>query len=213
ALFTNCQNNPSANADKTAADTVAADVKIEGVWVNKAWWETLESTKSPRKAAEKLGIAGVTIQQDSTGKWLGVVNYAFHEGGEYELKPVEGGNFQLLETEGKTKQHDLTVLSDSTLRIDSFDLVRFGDLQMDDTDFTAGIVSGTYSLKGKPGDVIFYSNGSVSGLEGYESYDVVLDYVVDEVGADEIMLIKPGDERDFYAFVIKGNQLLLSMVD
>ncbi len=213
AFFTNCQNNPAPDADATTVDSTAAfEPGVEGYWVNKAWWETLNSTKSPRKAAEKLGVAAVVVSKDSTGEWQAVVNYAFHEGMNYKLKATEGGNYALLNTDSGERAHEFLFKADKTVFLDSFQMTRLGDGQMDDTDMFSGIVSGAYTLKGKTGgDVSFYSNGTVSGLEGYEGYDVQFDYIEDAVGADEIMLIKPGgEERDFYIFEIKDKQLLLS---
>jgi hypothetical protein len=213
AFFTNCQNNPTPATEANAVDSTAAfEPGVEGYWVNKGWWETLNSTKSPRKAAEKLGVAAVVVSKDSTGEWQAVVNYAFHEGMSYKLKPAEGGNFALINAAGGEKAHEFRFNADKTVFLDSFQMTRLGDGQMDDTDMFSGIVSGAYTLKGKPGgDVSFYSNGTVSGLEGYEGYDVQFDYIEDAVGADELMLIKPGgEERDFYIFEIKDKQLLLS---
>lgn len=216
AIFTNCQNNPTPAGEATAADSTAINEPVvEGYWVNKGWWETLNSTKSPRKAAEKLGVAAVVVQKDSTGAWEAVVNYAFHEGGTYKLQPAEGGNFALMNAEGGDAAHQFLFNADNTVYLDSFQMTRLGDGQMDDTDMFSGIVSGAYTLNGKPGgDVSFYSNGTVSGLTGYETYEVLFDYIEDAVGADELMLIKPGgEERDFYIFEIKDNKLLLSTVD
>lgn len=217
ALFTNCNNSQTASTETTAADSIATTYEpvVEGYWVNKAWWETLQSTKSPHKAAEKLGIAAVVVQKDSTGAWQAVVNYAFHEGGAYKLQPAEGGNFALMNPEGGDKQHDFIFNPDSTVFLDSFQMIRIGDGQMDDFDIQSGIIGGNYSLKGKQGGTVnFASNGTISGLEGYQGYDILFDYIEDVVGADEVMLIKAGsDERDFYVFELKDKQLLLYPVD
>lgn len=218
ALFSNCKNNSAPATEATTVDsTDTKGAAAAGYWMNKAWWETLQNTKSPHEASKHLGVAGVTVtQDDSTGAWTAVVNYAFHEGMVYKLQAVDGGNFTLINTEDNNSvAHQFKFNADKTVWLDSFEMVKIGDAQMDDADLAGNIINGTYSLKGKPGDVVFYSNGSVSGLEGYESYDILFDYIEDQLQADEMMLIKPGDagERDFYVFEAKGNQLLLSTIE
>lgn len=217
AFFTNCKNSTNPSTEATVVDSMAAyEPIVAGYWMNKAWWETLQKTKSPHEAAKHLGLAGVTVDKDSTGAWTAVVNYAFHEGMIYKLQPAEGGNFALINTDDNNSvAHEFKFNADKTVFLDSFEMVRIGDANMDDADLSAGIVSGTYSLKGKPGDVTFSSNGSISGLEGYDRYDVLFDYIEDQLQADEIMLIKPNTDgdRDFYVFEIKGNQLLLSTIE
>jgi hypothetical protein len=216
AIFTNCKNSPAPGTEGSFVDTLAVNESyVEGYWVNKAWWETLQSTKSPLQASSRLGVAAIVVQKDSTGAWEAAVNYAFHEGMIYKLRPAEDGNFTLLYNEGEPKAHDFKLNADKTVFLDSFEMVRIGDGMMDDTDLSAGIVDGSYSLKGKPVEVTFWSNGSVSGLDGYDRYEFLFDYVVDEVGADQMMLIKTNSdmERDFYVFEVKGNQLLLYTID
>lgn len=215
AMFTNCKNSAAPGTEGATADTTAAyEPVVEGYWVNKAWWETLQSTKSPYEAAKKLGVAGVTVSKDSTDAWIAWVNYAFHEGMEFRLQPAEGGHFALLNTEDGTVGHQFLFNADSTVYLDSFQMVRIGDGQMDDMDIQGMLISGNYMLKGKTGDVNFASNGSLTGIDGYETYEILFDYVVNPVGDDELMLIKPGgEERDFFVFEIKGNQLLLSPVE
>ena len=212
ALCTQCKNNPSpATTDGTASNGAAA----EGYWVNKAWWEVLQSTKSPHEASKHLGVAGVAVDQDSAGAWTAVVNYAFHEGMIYKLKAADGPNFTLVNTEDSTVAHQFKFNADKTVFLDSFEMLRIGDAKMKEADYSGQLLGGTYALKGGKADVVFGKDGSLTGLPGYAGYEVLYDYIEDQLAADELMLIKSNTdgERDFYVFQAKGNQLLLSTIE
>lgn len=222
-LFTHCKNSPATPpADAPAADTTAAQAPprpdaspAEGYWVNKQWWETLQRTKSPEKAAKELGVAGAAIRKDSTGAWEAVVNYAFHEGMAYRVKPTGGSSYDFVNTEIKQIEHNFRLNPDQSAQLDSFAMVRIGDGQLSDAFLSNSIVGGTYAIKSSKRDVVFGPDGSLTGLEGYVGYEVLFDYIEDQLQADEIMLIKPGEygERDFYVFQFKGNQLLLTTIE
>lgn len=216
ALFTNCNNNQAPTAEATAVDSTKVDAAAaEGYWVNKAWWETLRSTLSPHEAAKHLGVAGVVVDKDSSGAWTAVVNYAFHEGMIYKLK-AEGNSFTLINTDDNNSvAHHLKFNADNSVWLDSFEMVRIADSKMKDNQLSTNILSGTYSLKGGKRDVIFGKDGSLAGLEGYNQYEILFDYIEDQLQADELMLIKPNTDgdRDFYVFQLKGNQLLISNID
>lgn len=225
-VFTRCNNGPATppTEEAPAADTTVAvqapqpraDASpAEGYWVNKRWWETLQRTKSPEKAAKDLGVAGAAVRKDSTGNWEAVVNYAFHEGMAYRVKPTRDSSYDFVNMEIKEVEHNFRLNPDQTAQLDSFVMVRIGDGQMSDTYFSNSIVGGTYSIKSSKGDVVFGADGKLTGLDGYVGYEVLFDYIEDQLQADEIMLIKPGEygERDLYVFQFKGKQLLLSTIE
>jgi hypothetical protein len=61
-----CGNEPKVS---DAAPAKIPD-NLGGYWVSDAWWQELQSTKSPKKAAEKLGdVAGPFSARTTQHGW------------------------------------------------------------------------------------------------------------------------------------------------
>jgi hypothetical protein len=197
-----CQsgNKPDAGPD--------APSRIEGYWINEAWWQLLQATRSPRQAAEKGEIAGITVRQDS-GQWVALFNYNWHEGMGYLVPPGQGGRFPLAAMyEGDESPLPTLVLTpEGKLTLDSFTFIRLGDADTGYNKIRAATLAGAYALPdGTP--VQFQEDGALSGLPGgYQSYDLLNDYIMDEVGENQLMLFKQPDEPEFFAYRFNGAKL------
>lgn len=202
-LFFSCKNEPS----KAAAPPVAIPENLGGYWVNDTWWQELQSTKSPMKAAEHLsGVAAAIFHQDST-KWLADMSYNWHEGHQLTLRTKDGG-LQIYDPKNAAvQQYMLVPHPDGSMSLDSLKMVRLGDAYTGFNAIASTLVGGQYEMGGK--QVIFNPNGTVVGLDDYIRYEMLLDYVAEDVKADQLQLSKEGRTPDFYAFKLEGNKLLL----
>lgn len=202
-LFFGCKNEPGT----AAAPPVAIPENLGGYWVNDAWWQELQSTKSPMKAAQHLnGVAAAIFHQDST-KWLADMSYNWHEGHQLTLRTKDGG-LQLYDPKNAAiQQYMLVPHPDGTMSLDSLKMVRLGDAYTGFNAIASTLVGGQYEMGGK--QVIFNPNGTILGLDDYIRYEMLLDYVSEDVQADQLQLSKEGRTPDFYAFKLEGNHLQL----
>jgi hypothetical protein len=207
-LLTHCQNNSTGNKDEAAADAAV----LEGFWVNDAWWQVLQQSKSPLNAMPEADIAAVVVQQDSN-IWVADLSYGWHEGMRFGLQAA-GDAFHLTDPyENNKVKHRLSLQPDGSLHLDSLAFVRIGDSRNGYDAIPASILAGTYSLAGTTGLVTFNPDGSLAGLDNYTQYDLLIDYVTDEIGSDQLMLDTGEEDPDFYAFQFKGNQLIISSIE
>ncbi len=195
------------SAEKPAAASNEPS-SIEGYWINEAWWQLLQTTRSPRQAAEKGEIAGITIRQDS-GQWVALFNYNWHEGMDYGLPPGQNGKFPLASryegAEGPLPTLALT--PEGKLVVDSFTFIRLGDAATGYNKIRAATLAGAYTLP-DGAKVQLNDDGTLSGLPGgYQSYDLLNDYIIDEVGEDQLMLFKADNEPEFFAYRFNGSKL------
>ncbi len=90
---------------------------------------------------------------------------------------------------------------------DSIPMLRLGDAFSGFHAIASALVGGQYDLGGKT--VVFNPNGTIVGLGDYAQYEMLLDYVTEDVRADQIQLSKEGQAPDFFAFKIDGDKLQL----
>ena len=205
-VFGSCNNGPNIT---TEAPAIPAD--LGGYWVNDAWWQELQSTKSPKKAAAKLDYLAAAIFRQDSSKWLADMSYNWHEGQQLTLRTKDGG-LQIYDPQNAAVQaYALVPQPDGSMHLDSTAMVRLGDGFTGFNVIASTVLGGQYDWGGK--QVVFNPNGTVVGLEDYYRYELLLDYVTDEVGADQIMLSKEGKSPEFYAFKMAGNKLLISSLE
>lgn len=212
ALFSQCGKKAN-QTQEASAEPASNPEALAGYWVNDAWWQLLQESQSPKKAAEKADIPAVTIYKDSTG-WRADVIYGWHEGLPLALK-AKGDKFELInDSYENQKMHELVLQPDESMHLDSFVMVRLGATAEEGWSVVLGtILGGTYTAKGKSGEITFNADGSLSGLDDFQRYDLLPDYVVDEVGADQMMFYKNDDMPIFCVFELKGNNLKIFEVN
>jgi len=209
-VLASCKDAPnSANNNATTPPAIPAD--LGGYWVSDVWWQELKSTQSPMKAASKLDYVAAAIFREDNGNWLADMSYNWHEGQQLTLRTKDGG-LQIYDPQNAAvRAYSFVPQPDGSIHLDSTPMVRLGDAFTGFNTIAHTIVGGSYDWKGK--QVVFNPNGTVVGLEDYYRYELLLDYVTDEVGADQLMLSKEGKTPDFYAFKIEGNRLQLSALE
>ncbi|MBI5916230.1 MAG: hypothetical protein HY842_12715 [Bacteroidetes bacterium] len=205
-LFAHCKNGPTPASD-AATTAVTPFEKLEGYWVNDDWWKELQSSKSPLKASKKSGIAAAIIRPDGS-RWIADMSFGWHEGGQYALREREGKLSLYNPQDANVQPIALEMQHDGYIRLDSFPMVRLGDGLTGFNVIASTILGGAYEWMGK--QVAFNPNGTVVGLDDYYRYELALDYMADELGADQLMLSKEGKTPDIYAFKIDGNRLVVS---
>lgn len=206
-FFTHCQEGANSSSVESAATTIP---DLGGYWVNSTWWQELQSTKSPRKAAEKVGkVAGLIIHQDST-KWLADMSYGWHEGGQLTLRTKDGGLQFYDPQNAAVAQLPVVMQADGSMLLDGEKMINLGDAFTGFNVIAFTLLGGQYDWNGKT--VVFNPKGTVVGLEDYYRYELLLDYVVDELGADQLMLSKEGQSPEFFAMKLEGSKLTISEI-
>lgn len=210
-LFTNCNENGASAGKSEASTTTAIPDNIGGYWVNNDWWQELQATKSPKKAAEKAGNVAAAIFTQDSSNWIASLSYNWHEGQQLTLRQKDGG-LQLYDPQNAAvRAMPLVPQPDGSIILDSVPMVRLGDVFTGFNVIAHTIVGGQYDWGGKT--VVFNPKGTVVGLDDYYRYELLLDYVVEEVGADQIMLSKEGQSPEFFAFKMEGNKLVISALE
>lgn len=206
-LLTACKNEPGT----ASAKPVEIPENLGGYWVNDTWWQELQSTKSPMKATEKLdGVSAIIFHQDSA-KWLADFSYNWHEGQQLMVRTKDNG-LQIYDPKNaNVHQYSLVSRPDGSMYLDSLKMVRLGDAFTGFNVIASTLMGGQYDMGGKT--VVLNPNGTVVGLEDYIRYEMLLDYVAEDVHADQIMLSKEGRTPDFYAYKLEGNKLQLFEID
>ncbi len=206
-LLTSCNNGPNGSA----ADPAKFPDNLGGYWVNDTWWQELKNTKSPMKASEKAGdVAAAIFHQDST-KWLVDLSYNWHEGQQLTVRSKDGALQVYDPLNATVHQSKLVPKPDGSMLFDATPMVRLGDAYTGFNVIASTLVGGQYDLGGKA--VVFNPKGTVVGLEDYYRYEILLDYVAEDVHADQIMLSKEGRTPEFYTFKFEGNHLQLYEID
>ncbi|MBI1226039.1 MAG: hypothetical protein GC192_12455 [Bacteroidetes bacterium] len=202
----------SCNNSNNNAGSAKIPDNIGGYWVNATWWQELQNTKSPMKAAEKTGdVAAAIFHHEDSTRWLVDLSYGWHEGQQLTLRTKDGG-LQVYDPMNATvHQYNLVPQSDGSIHLDDTPMVRLGDAYTGFNVIAHTLVGGQYDLDGKT--VVFNPKGTVVGLDDYYRYELLLDYVAEDVPADQLMLSKEGRTPEFYAFKIEGNHLLLYEID
>ncbi|MCF8245016.1 MAG: hypothetical protein K9J37_11440 [Saprospiraceae bacterium] len=207
-LLGSCNNAPSGNNSGQAK----IPDNLGGYWVNDAWWQELKNTKSPMKAAEKTGdVAAAIFHQEDSTKWVVDLSYGWHEGQQLTLRTKDGGLQAYDPMNAAVHQYSLTPQPDGSIHLDATVMVRLGDAFTGFNVIASTLVGGKYDLGGKT--VVFNPKGTVVGLDDYYRYELLLDYVAEDVHADQIMLSKEGLTPEFYAFKMEGNYLQLFEID
>ncbi len=202
-VFTSCREKTAEGTASNVQATIPTD--LGGYWVSDAWWQELQSTKSPMKAAAKLNDVAAAIFRQDSSKWLADMSYGWHEGQQLTLRTKDGGLQIYDPLNAAVRPYSLVPQPDGSIHLDSTAMVRLGDPFTGFNAIASTLIGGQYDWGGKT--VVFNPNGTVVGLEDYYRYELLLDYVVDEVGADQLMLSKEGQSPEFYAFKIEGNKL------
>lgn len=184
---------------------------LSGYWVNDVWWQELKKTKSPLKASEKAGEVAAAIFHQDNNEMLVDLSYNWHEGRQLSVRLKDGALQVYDPKDANTHQSSLVPKPDSSMMMDATSLVRLGEPFTGFTVIGYTLVGGQYDLGGKT--VVFNPNGSVVGLEDYIRYEILLDYVAEDVRADQIMISKEGRTPDFYVFKFEGNHLQLYEID
>ncbi len=212
-FFTSC-NEKTAEGNTTEGQTASTQLvptDLVGYWVNETWWKELQSSKSPKQAAANLkGIAGAIVLQNGA-QTIANLSYGWHEGMQYAVRTREGKQELFDPNNAATGTIPLTPQADGTVKFDSAALVRLAPTIEGAKAVGNAVLGGEYDLKGKK--IVFNPNGTVAGLEGYNYYDLMLDYVVDEVGTDQLSLSKDGSNPTFFAFKWEGGHLIISEID
>ncbi|MCB0520810.1 MAG: hypothetical protein H6577_21490 [Lewinellaceae bacterium] len=207
-----CNNEQHPKTAESPAEKKGG-MGLVGYWANANWWQALKETKSPMKAAAFAEISFAHIYQDSSQLVADVV-YNWHEGMQYWLQPNDS-KFDLINPYDKVKTHEIVLQPDGSARLDTFTFIQIDMGKNEDPSKAAAarVLGGTYVVNGTSAQVVFNEEGTITGLDDYKTYNILTDYVTDEIGSDQLMLDRGNDQPDFYAFKIEGNQLTISFIE
>ncbi|MFK7972074.1 MAG: hypothetical protein AB8F95_17025 [Bacteroidia bacterium] len=193
SLLLSCENN------------TATPVEFAGAWLNKAYLDTLMATQSPR-AAQKIGdICKVIYLPDSIGQEA-VLAY----GQNNSLKQVldkKGGKYFLRETPQlflSFENENMIIAGEYFVRTDAMNGQQL-------THITEAILfAGTY--KNGAREVTFLPNGSIQGLDDFDTYSVMDNRSYSGNSSSPIWLGK-GDFKEEFGFGFNADTLHLHKIE
>lgn len=213
-FLTSCKEPTQGGGAPTGSEQATSQAmasSLVGYWVNEAWWEELQATKSPRKAFAKLdGIAGAIMLQDSA-RITANLAINWHEGAQYAVREREGKHELYDPTNAAVQPMPLTFRSEGAITLDKSKMVRLATDLLGVKIVGHTVFGGQWDYKGKT--VVFNPDGTVVGLDNYRYYELLLDYVVDEVGADQFSLSENGGQPVYFAFKMEGGKLVVSELE
>lgn len=178
---------------------------LYGSWINVAYLESLQKTKSTKAAQGASPLSLVTIRREG-GKNLLTTVWNFHEGGSTDTVRMSGPDQgEVISGYKGDKTFDLELRPNGrlVLRQDE-ERYEFAKFSPQEARFgpQAGIVNqtlfaGTYGLGDKT--VRLLPDGRVTGIDSLLRYEAVVDYIGEEADFDQLYLSFKGGKapRDY----------------
>jgi len=195
------QRSGSGSLIKASNDTA---ISLTGVWVNKAYLDTLLATGSPRTAINAVRESCIEFRSD-TDKYAHIA-LNFHEG-EDERIFRKGGKYMLGDS------GEILALSPEEIRIAHQYFVKFkhpDSLKYDYNIVEELLFVGNYQLE-NGAKVSFSSDGRVFGLDSVRYFTPNVDYIGPGLDVDQLWLGVDSDvyKSPKYAFKFINDTLLL----
>lgn len=169
------------------------------VWVNARYLETLEQTKSPLKAKKYADT--VMVSFNTTADTANMV-WNFHEGSAYKVR--NDGKLELFNTyEVKPDPEYAGSVDANTLKLGSTSFRKVEAIDFVEKKFWIG----KYNYNGKT--VELRTDNQISGMDGFETYRVWVDYVTTQTDIDLIDFGKKDSEQTTtYGYKFEGNDIV-----
>lgn len=191
-------------------DTV---LSFAGVWVNEIYVDKIRKSHSPRLSQGIM--ASCIVIPDSTLKETNMVA-GFHEGGPQMVVVKIGERYQFYDPPLKTPLDTIEPLGPRRLRIGNqyFARLSYPDPRKTDWGILEELLfSGKYQ-KVDGGEVVFGTDGHITGLDSILYYEPVIDFADRGDGqVDRINLGQSHKKLDDYSFRFDGDTLLIYTVD
>ncbi len=205
-------DSPSSEESSTDGADVTlgkAPIPIAGNWIHEAYYNSIKSNQSPRRAQKTCEVCFVRIPANP--KESTTLVYNFHEAMENTLVTGQNDQFQLWESdEGKP------VKMIDSIKIKNKNKIIIGDntfininTSPDGTSFKILeqlLFKGTY-LTENGGAIEFKKQGDVTGLGDFKYYEPMLDYNDAGRNIDQVMLGKNKNDMKAYAFKFNKKNL------
>jgi len=193
-------NNVSENENIYNDSNDSISYELTDVWVNEAYIKELLLSKSPRKAQDMDGVYldAIIIYKDTPNE--ASINYGFHEGGEGIIVHDESLYF---ETGGERVKMEI-LEKDKRIKIGKETFIKCeSDKNLSETFLFQG------KYKETSNSVIFKSNGEVTGLNGYNKYSVVSDYIGPGSQVDQLSFRNVDGKKETYGFKFLSDSLFI----
>ncbi|MDO6432764.1 hypothetical protein Q4E93_19310 [Flavitalea sp. BT771] len=208
-LNLSCGGNNSSAAQRSGGDSLIKTrndtaLSLTGVWVNKAYLDTLLATGSPRAAISAAREPCIEFRSD-TDKYAHIV-FNFHEG-EDEKILQKGGKYTMGDS------GEIMALSPEEIRIGHQYFVRFKHPDREKYDYNIVeelLFAGNYQLE-NGAKVSFSGDGRVYGLDSMKYFTPNVDYIGPGLDVDQLWLGMDSDvyKSPKYAFKFISDTLLL----
>jgi hypothetical protein len=178
-------------------------IPFSGLWISKAYVDSLKINKSPRKS-QHLGWQ--ILFPKKTGDTALVGN--LHDAGLDEIIKIHG-DYMLGGIHGRR----VNLISPQKLMVDSEIYVPCSDW-IQNNEYSSKIIesvlfAGRYLNSNKRDTAKFTSNGKIIGLSSFTSYQVMEDYYDEGRNIDQVIFTMNDGKSTYFAFKFLGDTLKL----
>jgi hypothetical protein len=208
AIIFSC-NKPSSESTTSGPDssintttTVAPEPESglnNSVWVNARYLESLDQTKSPLKS--KVYADTVIVSFNAAADTANLV-WNFHEGSAFKVK--NGDKLELFNVyEAKSTPEYSGSIDASTLKLGNTSFKKVDTIGFVEKKFWIG----KFDNQGKT--IELRADNQLSGMDGYDTYRVWVDYVTTQTNIDLIDFgKKDSDKSKTYGYKFDGNDII-----
>lgn len=237
-LLASCNNGGKGNNANTSDSQADINSILHGSWYDAGYIADLKQTQSPAKSFEVLKDF-VEINIDTTkmvGNTLEVEALNIHEGGGFKIiftPGVKPNSFKtdIVDYENEDNFFEVGYTVSPTDTVMTLYLYGADNSVIKKVDYKKGphglnnvrvvpymvnktLLSGSYSRKDKngrdAGTVTFTDDGTITGLEDFTTYSIMIDFVVSPQNPhNRIIFELMSEDIKQYAFELKGDTLKL----
>jgi hypothetical protein len=208
--FIQCTNPNSG--EQQANDTLHAPLtraerkKLQGLWLNRAYYHDLMQHRSPRKSQDIGTVSFLKFRFPVSDSVL--IVYGFHEGLEVPVFQTQGKLF--LQREEHPMDELVLASGDSTLEIFGETFVRTtipAEPENEERILEALLFQGKYEWEGK--EVALEANGRVEGWADFRRYKPLADYNDAGMDVDQLQLFGSKEEPQSVGFRFSSDSLFI----
>jgi len=193
-----------------AVDSIRADSvhKLEGLWVNKVYADTLLLTRSPRTSQQVGGNTYLYFTDSAEPSVL--VGLGFHEGTAWSI--IRSSNKVMLYDSGERKNMGVVeTISTEEFRLGSQDFIKLKHPNRDSYDYNIVeelLFAGNYRIQ-NGATVSLSPDGRASGWDTIRYYVPNVDYIGPGMDVDQVQLGSDKDKLTPYGFRFDKDTLFI----
>ncbi len=202
------EQTESKSEEIATAKFVDLSDKHIGFWVNEEYYEVLKESNSTKIAGESGSDDFYRISNDNS-----IMNMNIHEGGANNLILMESENKGQIFNSDTTESYSTIQFQNETLLTDGKRYIKAPNGENGFNELVnSAFISGKYLLNGI--EVEFKANGTLTGLDSIQKFELNLDYNDAGMQHDKIYL-QFNNEKDTrtYLYSFNSDTLTISKID